>query len=367
MFVLKNTLRQADPEQEASTDSAEGLLDLADLWDDEETEQEEPTDETAEQEEQADEPAEQESEESDEGEEPEEAEEQAEPDEDAEPTVTVMVNGKPKEMTYSELLSEQEFEVTVNGEAETVAFPELVNGYQRMRDYTRKTQEISQMQDKLTPYIDLVAHVDADPGLRDHIGQYFQHGSDPDLDVSDEDLADLIDVDPEKAAKVLQYRKGRSKKTKAQQVAQERAKELHKAKLQREAEKLVQYVPDWNDVKKDVAEFLRSEHGFSDAELQQLADSRVARLAVEAWRGATKRTPSDAKPKSQARAKKGNPPIRLAGKRKASHPPRVAGAGQGKPTKSRKADADAFRQLRDRGGSTDDFARLIANSGIVED
>ena len=233
-----------------------------------ETEEAQPTEEEESTEETQDESLEEEPEEEEEVEEASE-----EPDEEAEE----------EELLYA---------VTVNGEEQEVSLDELMKGYSRQSDYTKKTQDISEQRKEFEElskqYTEEISQI------QNERGQYVQAleqaiknslaGAEQFANI---DWERLRSEDPvEFALKKDEYRdlqdkvrQNQEEQASVQQKQQEEYRKNLKEHLKRENDLLLEKMPDWGDPKKQkgIAEGIRSfaqSAGFSDEEIGGLSDHR---------------------------------------------------------------------------------------------
>jgi len=251
------------------TEAQEALLSL--MESDEETpkaEEAQPTEEEESTEETQDESLEEEPEEEEEVEESSE-----EPDEEAEEEALV-------------------YAVTVNGEEQEVTLDELMKGYSRQSDYTKKTQDISEQRKEFEElskqYTEEISQI------QNERGQYVQaleHAIKNSLAGAEQfaniDWERLRSEDPvEFALKKDEYRdlqdkvrQNQAEQASVQQKQQEEYRKNLKEHLKRENDLLLEKMPDWGDPQKQkgIAEGIRNfakSAGFSDEEIGGLSDHR---------------------------------------------------------------------------------------------
>lgn len=273
--------------------------------------------------------------EDDEDEEESEGEDEGEEDEgEEEIKYSIRIDGK--KATLEDLLAATTHVAVVDGEEIEVPYEELVNGYQRGRDYAKKTTELKREREEIAPYAQLVAYAKNDPQFGAYIKSYFEHGpypeaaSNPNLRVSDDELAEMLDegsdkYDPQRATQIMKDRKDWLAKARDRQEVDKKARAEAEAALKEWAEGEIEKAREavsalGGDLEKDIG--LMAEHlldlGFSQQEILSILDSRVQ---VMAWEAAQYR-----ELKKSATA----PGVRLGAKRKKIAAPRIAGAGTGK-------------------------------------
>ena len=217
----------------------------------------------------------------------EESEEEEEPEGEEESEET---DGEEKEL----------YAVTVNGEEQAVTLDELLSGYSRQSDYTRKTQEIAserkgmeelqqqynsqvaQIQQERQQYVEALTNMISSQGSE--LEQY-----------SNIDWNALRESDPiEYVTAKEQYREAQERvqgmQYQQQQAAQAQQAEMTKAHhqvVQAERGKLVEALPEWGDAdkRKELTENLQSyarDQGFSQQELNSLVDHRSVLVLLKA-------------------------------------------------------------------------------------
>jgi hypothetical protein len=216
----------------------------------------------------------------------EEAQAQPEPQEVIEQAI------EQSEEDYSEKYEEPEeepaptYRVKVGKEEVDVPLDELLKGYSRTADYTKKTQELAENRKSVEAERQ---RIDEASRLRDQyaerLGVIEQMLSQTD---KAEDLSALKENDPigyavrvaEQSEREKQLTAVRAERQKLAQSQQAEQGERLKAHLATEAAKLREAIPELSDevkgevVKRDIRDFAKS-IGFSDQELTQVYDSRA--------------------------------------------------------------------------------------------
>ena len=218
----------------------------------------------------------------------EETEEEEEPEGEEESEET---DGEEEEELYA---------VTVNGEEVAVSLDELLSGYSRQSDYTRKTQEIAtdrkemealqhqynsevqQIQQERQQYMEALTNVISN------------HGAELEK-FSNIDWNTLRETDPiEYVTTREQYREAQEKvqamhnqRAQAQQAQQAEMNKAQHQMLQVEKGKLVEALPEWGDPEKqkELSANLQSyakDQGFSAEELNSLIDHRSVLVLLKA-------------------------------------------------------------------------------------
>ena len=291
-----------------------------------ETEESAPTEDVEEStEETQDEPLEEVSEEESEEESKEESEEELEEDEvEEEPDV---------------------YAVKVDGEELEVSLDELISGYSRHSDYTRKTQELSSERGEIAElkqrWSEEISQSQAErQQYIDAIGQFVQQSMVGLEQYTNTDWETLREEDPIAfVTKKDEFRDAQERVRQAQaqqgierqKQDQEFAKVKHMA-LQEEHKRLVTAVPEWNDpekrgtLAKELSSYALSQ-GFKKEELQELIDHRSLIVLMKAQK-------YDALQNSDVKAKK------------LKNKPKVIRAGKGTNKKSDTAKSKRIASMK---------------------
>ena len=195
---------------------------------------------------------------------------------------------------------EELYAVTVNGEEVAVSLDELLSGYSRQSDYTRKTQEIAndrkemetlqqrynsevqQIQQERQQYMDALQNIITSSA--EGMSQY-----------ADTDWDALRESDPiEYVTKREELRQSQEKiqamqreQYMAQQRQNEQTAQMRSQIVQEEYSKLVEALPEWGDEgkQKKLASEIRSyagAQGFTEEELNSLVDHRSLLVLMKA-------------------------------------------------------------------------------------
>ena len=301
-----------------------------------ETEEAQPTEEEESQPIEEDESFEEESEEEEEVEEAEEESEETE--------------GEEEEELYA---------VTVNGEEVAVSLDELLSGYSRQSDYTRKTQEIASdrkdiesLQQKYNSEMSTIQQE------RQHYMEALQgiitNSAEGLTKYSDVDWENLKETDPiEFVTKREELRQSQEKvqalqreQYNTQQRHQQEAQKMRANIVQEEYGKLVEKLPEWGDEdkQKEIASSVRSyasTQGFTEEELNSLVDHRSLLVLMKAEK-------YDQLQKSNVKSKK------------LKNKPKVIRAGSGTSNKKSDKSKRTAQMKRLRGtGHIDDASALL--------
>lgn len=233
---------------------------------------------------------------------------------------------------------------------EEVPLAELKNGYLRQADYTRKTQELAderrKLLDEMLPYAEVVARLKTDKAFADHVMRFFTEGPDAMPEVSEEEIEQLMEEDPDRARELIRQQKERKKRQQVLQQAQQQQMELLRQWAEEQTRLVKQQLPDLDEKRQDIVKYLK-EVGFSDQEIASLVDARMIRVAYDAALG----------------RKGGDRPRKaLADKRRRPAPARGISAGADKPsgTERRRKEKALLKQARES-RSMEDWARVIAS------
>ena len=224
-------------------------------------------------------------------EEPQEELEAASEEEEAEEAIEETDDGEEEDPLYA---------VTVNGEEHEVTFDELLRGYSRQSDYTRKTQELSndrkQMEELQKQYNSEVSTIQAErQQYMESLNQIIANSSAGLDKFANVDWQSLKDTDPiEYVTKKEEFREAQEKvqgmqqeQYNAQHRHAEESKQLRSQILREEHGKLSAALPDWGkpEKQKKMASEIRdyaSSQGFSAEEINSLVDHRSLLVLLKA-------------------------------------------------------------------------------------
>ena len=199
---------------------------------------------------------------------------------------------EPEELETQEVETEpepQRFRVKAAGEEREVTFDELVDGYQKGLDYTKKSQSVAEQRKAVEAERAAIEEAkqarDAYSQRLSLIEQFLSKQNEG------EDLNALKDVDPIGYAVKVAERTEREKQLAMVQAEQQRMAQQRFAEqqavlqqhIQQEARRLAEVIPEYGDEKKgnEVRQTIRSfakEVGFTDQELSQAYDSRQVQV-----------------------------------------------------------------------------------------
>jgi len=193
------------------------------------------------------------------------------------------------------------YTVTVNGEEHQVPLEELVKGYSRHSDYTKKTQEVAeyrrgaeaaiqqaqqeiyQTQQFRQQYIDA-----ASTAIQERYGKWHELENNTDWDrLKVEDREEYLTKKSEQADLENSITQETARVEQATQQQQYEQAQAHEQYVVAERQKLASIIPEWNNpefrgkVGKDLTEFALSQ-GFSEQDIRQLADHRQLLVLMQA-------------------------------------------------------------------------------------
>ena len=197
---------------------------------------------------------------------------------------------------YAEEEQEEEptptYKVKVGKDEIDVPLDELLKGYSRTADYTRKTQEIAETRKVVEAER---AKIEEAARLRDTYAQRLEVIEQMLNQDSGEDLATLKETDPigyavkvaEQAEREKQLNAVRAERQRLAQQQQAEQSERLKAHLAAEAQKLAEAIPEMSDpvkgqaIRTDIRNYAQK-LGFSEQELAQVYDSRAVTALYKA-------------------------------------------------------------------------------------
>jgi hypothetical protein len=196
----------------------------------------------------------------------------------------------PEEVEASEEIQEEpqqtpKYRVKVDNDEVEVDVDELIKGYSRTSDYTRKTQQLAEQRKAIEAE---KVKIEEASKLRDQYAQRLQVIEQVLAQSPQEDLAALKETDPigyavkmaeqvEREKQLAAVRQERAQLAQRQQAEQQARLQ---AQIVQEAERLRTAIPDLADeakgevVRKEIKDFARS-IGFSEQELAQVYDHRA--------------------------------------------------------------------------------------------
>ena len=196
---------------------------------------------------------------------------------------------------------EELYTVTVNGEEHEVPLEELVKGYSRHSDYTKKTQEIAeyrrnaeaavqqaqqeihQTQQFRQQYIDA-----ASAAVQERYGKWHQLQNNTDWErLKIEDREEYLTKKSEQADLENSIKQETERVKQATQQQQHEEAQAHQQYVVQETQKLESIIPEWRNpefrskVGKDLTEFAVSQ-GFSEKDVKQITDHRQLLVLMQA-------------------------------------------------------------------------------------
>ena len=232
--------------------------------------------------------------------EPEASEEEPEAEEVEEETEDEEAESPEEEETEEEVDTPDVYTVKINGEDHEVTEDELIKGYSRQADYTKKTQELSQYRSQLDQaaqfyQTEVAATQEARQQYINSLAQGVQLSLSSLQEFENIDWERLKTEDKEEyLTKRDDFREAQNsvqklKQTHAQEAEKQQAEQQHQFQnwAQTEHQKLVSILPDWGDPvkQKAIAGELREfafTKGFAEEELAQLFDHRSILILMQA-------------------------------------------------------------------------------------
>jgi hypothetical protein len=188
---------------------------------------------------------------------------------------------------------ESKFVVKVDGKELEVDKEELIRGYQREADYTRKTQKLAEERRLVeSEFQQVLAEREQYAQVLGQLKQKVQE-----FEPAEPDWNALEAQDPVEYARQWTHFQRRQQQMQAIKQEEARVNALRKVEQQKhlqelliaERDKLIEKIPDWKNPEKAKAERdgvleYGKQIGFSDAELDQVTDSRAVIALYKAWK-----------------------------------------------------------------------------------
>jgi len=250
------------------------------------------------------------------------------------------------------------YAVKVDGEELEVSLDELISGYSRHSDYTRKTQEIaserSQLAEMQSYWANEISQAQTErQQYMEALGQFINNSAQGLEQFANVNWEQLRETDPiafvtkkeELRDAENNVRQAQEQQAQEYQRSQEELAKLRSLAVREEHKRLVATVPEWNDKEKrtKMASELSSyalEQGFSQEELRELIDHRQFLVLMKAQK-------YDALQKSDVKSKK------------LKNKPKVIRAGKGANKKSDAAKSKriaSMKRLKESGHVNDSIA-----------
>ena len=213
--------------------------------------------------------------------------------------------------------SEEEvlYAVNVNGEEHTIPLDELIKGYSRQSDYTRKTQELSeqrksieanqnkwnaeiqQIQTERQQYVSALQNV-----IENSMGSLDQFATVDWATLKNDNPLEYITKRDEYREAQDKVRQAQFQQQQAQQAHQQESQRNHHRVLQEEHGKLVEALPEWSEQKtrqklsSEIKEYALSQ-GYTTEEISSLIDHRSLMTIYKAMKYDKASSPSVVKKK----------------------------------------------------------------------
>ena len=241
------------------------------------------------------------------------------------------------------------YSVTVDGTDLSVNLEELIQGYQRNADYTRKTQELAQERNQSSEFVERSKKdVEAKLQKLDQLNNAAQ--AQLQQEYAEVDFEKLYDEDPVEAARLEhKMRRKHDQLAQVQQQTQELQSQEFNKYLGEQQKLLTQKIPEFTDeqkgprFKQQMRDYLGN-IGFNDTEINSVYDHRYVMLVKDAM--------------SYRNLQKAKPGIR----KKVANAPKVVKGGVAKS--KAQSDAEAKRQQLSRlrkTGQVRDAAKFFRN------
>jgi hypothetical protein len=255
---------------------------------------------------------------------------------------------------------EEVYSVKVDGEEMEVGLDELVKGYSRQSDYTRKTQELASERNKMVEmqqqWANEISQAQAErQQYIEALGQFAETSASGLSQFQNIDWENLRQTDPisfitkreEMREAQENIQKINSEREKALQAQDAQLQQARQMAVQEEYKRLVEAVPEWADSEKrtKLASELTSyasDQGFTQEELKELIDHRSMIVLMKAQK-------YDALQKSGVKAKK------------LKNKPKVVRSGKGgvkKTDKDRSKRIASMKRLKESGHVNDSVSLL---------
>ena len=255
---------------------------------------------------------------------------------------------------------EEVYSVKVDGEEMEVGLDELVKGYSRQSDYTRKTQELASERNKMVEmqqqWANEISQAQAErQQYIEALGQFAETSASGLAQFQNIDWENLRQTDPisfitkreEMREAQENIQKINSEREKALQAQDAQLQQARQMAVQEEYKRLVEAVPEWADSEKrtKLASELTSyasDQGFTQEELKELIDHRSMIVLMKAQK-------YDALQKSGVKAKK------------LKNKPKVVRSGKGgvkKTDKDRSKRIASMKRLKESGHVNDSVSLL---------
>ena len=179
----------------------------------------------------------------------------------------------PSEAEADQPAKPQTFTVKIDGKEESVPLDELLSGYQRHSDYTRKTQEVAQLRKVV------------EAGTSE-LKAALQHWMIP-REAEPDWAALAAQMDPrEFNQKRVDFEQSQRRSAQARALYDAIAQREHQYVIQSETERLLERIPEWRDPETAKSEFsaiakAAAEFGFTDEDVAATTDHRIILMARE--------------------------------------------------------------------------------------
>jgi len=235
------------------------------------------------------------------------------------------------------------------GEHVEASHVELIQGYQRQQDYSRKVNEVMEKAAALDPFVNVVTRLQADPDMQQLVIDYMQGTAAPPKReelVTEEMIRLAMREDPDKAEDLFAKRAQQLKAIEANRRTQEAQQAWREQYLERQFTLVKSFIPDYDRVAPQISSYLKSE-GFSEQEVSSTADARYVKIA------------NKARLYDEMMAKQRAPKAELEGKRQPATPPKTVKSGSGKQLPKSQTRADELLHKAQKSGRDSDWQAAL--------
>jgi len=190
--------------------------------------------------------------------------------------------------------AQQKFTVTIDGAKVDVELPELLSGYMRTADYTRKSQANAAARKEIEAraadlYRQHEEYAQILPILREKIQQ--QAEQEPNwLELSQTDPDAYMRERARWDVRQRQLQDVESEQARINEIQRQQYEQSMGLRLQEEGERLISAIPSWSDGKvaeserREILEYAQNKLGYGREELSQIYDHRAVATLRKAWK-----------------------------------------------------------------------------------
>jgi hypothetical protein len=190
--------------------------------------------------------------------------------------------------------AQQKFTVTIDGAKVDVELPELLSGYMRTADYTRKSQANAAARKEIEAraadlYRQHEEYAQILPILREKIQQ--QGEQEPNwLELSQTDPDGYMRERARWDVRHRQLQDVESEQARMNEIQKQQYEQSMGLRLQEEGERLISVIPSWSDGKvaeserREILEYAQNKLGYDREELSHIYDHRAVATLRKAWK-----------------------------------------------------------------------------------